>query len=258
MRRFSYLAIILAIAMTAAACGGSGGSPSPTPARTASTGGITPAATAANTGAPTTAGDNAAAEAAAQDALLTGDDLPSGWNSSPHTEADLQGLTGDCQSLNTTNPFPGDVANGNSDDFIGPDDQTVSSSAAVFASAAAAKDAMDGFTSTFSTCRQQLTDAFDAMFKSQFEQGAQSPNIQTSFEPLSLPQQDEETSGYRLTLTVSLGGVTFQPTIDFALIRQGKMLGGFFYLAIQPNQDEEETLLAKVGDKLKAAEAALQ
>lgn len=258
MNRPGYLAIIMTIAIAAAACGGGGGSSSPTPARTASGAGSTPAATAANAGAPTPAGDNSAAEAAVQDALLTGDDVPSGWTSSPHTEANLEGLTGDCQSVTATNPFPGDVANANSDDFTGPDNQTVSSAAAVFTSAAAAKDAMDRFTSTFSDCRQQLTDAFDAMFKSQFETGGEGPNIQTSFEPLTLPQQDEETSGYRLTLTVSLGGVTFEPTIDFAVIRQGRMLGGFFYLAIQPGQGEEETLLAKVGDKLKAAEASLQ
>tara|TARA_B100001964_G_scaffold340_1_gene396 strand:+ start:119 stop:451 length:333 start_codon:yes stop_codon:yes gene_type:complete len=83
-----------------------------------------------------------AAESAAKAANLSLSDFPTGWTSEAASDEDEDDsdldLSEDCQILDS-DTVPGEVFEADSDDFTGPDGQSVSSSATVLTSSSAAE-----------------------------------------------------------------------------------------------------------------------
>lgn len=253
MRR---LAIALAAGLLLAACGGNG---SGGPAERTSPGGQTPTVSSKQAAAAL----QAAGPAAAKAGLLTLADMPAGWTGAPHQasgDTELQGLSPDCQQFaKDDESFEGELAHADSDDFSGPDGQQVSATAWAFPVAELSTDAMDTYTEALSKCRDELANALQALFQEGMGTDAQGiADVKTSFSELSSPSAGQESAGNRIAFTVSIGSLTMAPTIDFIVVRQGKMLGGLAYLSMsEPDAAVEQGLLTKLAGHLGEADASL-
>lgn len=208
---------------------------------------------------------SAAAQEAAELAVLTLDDFPPGWTREPaeddgaDDETDLK-LSEECEILNQDS-FPGEIASAESDDFTGPDDQEVSSGAAVFLTEDAAQDALDEFESAIQRCRSELRDEFERLAREGFEEGAggvvELSALDASLSDLSFPL-GKSSAAFRVTVAGSVGELTFELSADFVIFREGKMLGGFIFLALgRPGIEEEQRLAELTAGKLEQANASL-
>ncbi len=199
-----------------------------------------------------------AAETAAKSANLSLDDFPTGWTSEKASEDDEDdtdlGLSEECQILDSDN-FPGEVFEADSDDFTGPDGQTVSSSATVLTSYSAAENAIEEFlkASSLQECKTELAEAFVTMF--QEDQGI---NAEVSLKDVSFPKIGESSAAYRLLTVVP--DFDLELILDLVVVQQGKMLGTLTFTSavnIKPDADEEADLGEKFSAKITAAEATL-
>lgn len=198
------------------------------------------------------------AESAAESANLSLDDFPTGWTSSKNSEDDDEevnlDLSEECQILDA-DTVPGEVTEAESDDFTGPDEQTVSSSTTVVTSAAAGKNAIDDFIDAFALqkCKDELEAGFIKLFKE--DEGI---DVEVSVKDVSFPNLGDSSSAYRIDISVP--GFDVEMTFDLVVIQEERMLGMASFTSpinIKPDADEESDLARKFADKLKTAEATL-
>ena len=206
----------------------------------------------------------AAAQEAADSALLTLDDFPSGWTSAPpaaDTDDSQLGLSKECSALELET-FPGQVAEAESDDFTGPDEQEVSSAISVFPTDDTAQEAVDAFNNAFDQCGKELEDALTRLIKEGAEAGELPSEVeldlQVNVENLSFERFGDATVAYRIPVKASFIGITLEFTIDLVFMRDGRVAGGLFYFSLGEIDAEEEQQLAQaVADNLEQANASL-
>lgn len=255
MKRLA-LVPIASLALLAIACGG--GDEESTEGTAAPT-----TAVAGPTVAGVSAGYRSAAPAAAEAALLTVDDLPSGWTGEPATESTSDvSLKGVCAAFNAREGFPGSIADASSDELTGPGGQEASSGAAVFASAQVAQSTLDQVNSLVNTCRVQLIDVFSELFKQGYVEGggelSDLTEVETSFLDLPFPALGDDSNAYRVTINSTLTATKISSVIDVIIIRSGAMGASLTYFVIGDIDDEEEQSLAEtVASKLEQADASL-
>jgi len=255
MKRLA-LVPIASLVLLAIACGG--GDKESTEGTAAPT-----TAIAGPTGTDVSAEYRSAAPAAAQAALLTLDDLPSGWTGEPATQsASSINLQGECAVFNSGESLPGSIADSDSDDFTGPGGQQVSSGAAVFAGAEAAKSGLDELNRLIDKCHDQLTNAFEKLFKQGYVAGggdlSDLTDIKTSFADLSFPQLGDASNAYRITITSTVSATKIPVVIDLLFMRSGAIDLFMTYLIVGKINDQDEQAVANiVADKLEQADTSL-
>lgn len=249
-------AALVALTLIAAACGDDdGATPQPT-------------ATEIPSGTPS-ASFVAAAQQAADSSLLLLDDLPPGWTGTPPEDSDddeqlvlgpeCEGLLGDLEDS------PGGVASAQSDDFSGPNDEDVSSGAAVFATEEAAQDAIDTINEAVDGCRDDFEQALLDVFRASLEEDPtidqetlDSIEVAVSFVDLSFAELGDTTDAFRLDITVEAEGETIRPIGDIVLLRAGRIAGGLFYFATEAPDIAAETSLAEtIVSRMEAANGML-
>lgn len=209
-------------------------------------------------GAPSTIADP---NAVAQTAVLTLADMPSGWTVDAPDDDDSDDdfeFTGECAVLNEED-FPGELASAESPDFKGPDNQQISSTASVFADEAAAQEALDTFDSVFSKCGDQFVAAFTEGLRGEGEdRGLDTTDVDVSLQKLSFAQLGDATIAHRLTGSMTMEGVPLEFTLDFVVVRAGRMAGAVTYMDFfGVNSVEEEALAGIAAGKLAEANASL-
>jgi hypothetical protein len=204
------------------------------------------------------------AQGAANQAVLKLTDLPAGWKARPSGDSSEEDINFEfSQGCKVLEYDTLEIAKADSDSLYGPAKQTVSSDASVFTGDAAALDAFGVFANSWNTCREEITNAFrQAVLTSATEDGIDPNSLQltVAFEPVPAPAVGEANgSMYRLFASFVVEGQTVGFTIDSLWIRHGRMLGGFFYSAINttPDAAEEQYLAGVAAAKLVAAEASL-
>ena len=201
-----------------------------------------------------------AAEAAAESGNLSLDDFPTGWTreigeEDEDVDDDLDlNLSEKCEILDA-DTVPGEVAASESDDFSGPDDQTVSTTTTVVTSTSAAKNAIDDFTEAFAlqVCKDELEAGFIKAFRD--DEGIA---VDVSVKDVSFPQLGDSSGAYRVN--IALTDFDVELVFDLAVIQQDRMLGIVSFMSpinTNPDADEESDLAKKYAEKLKAAEATL-
>ncbi len=238
--RWLMMAVALAAGLSLAACGGDGGD---------------------GDDKEVSAEFQEAAAAAVADALLTSGDLPGDWEEEPaDTDEDELDLEGDCAQLNDPiEGHPDTVASDTSNDFSGPDDQTVSSAAAVFASEDKAGDVFDEFNDLLSDCKDDLLDALETVVMESIagEDEEIEVDADVSFDEIDFADLGDESSAHRLGLTLTAGGITLETFMDMIVFREGSMLGGVFYMAFGGADSAEEEIAGIVAGKVAAANDSL-
>lgn len=202
-------------------------------------------------------------EEAANAAVLKLDDMPSGWTKDAPDDDASDGeddfeFTGECAILNE-DTFPGELASAESDDFEGPESQGASSSASVFSDEAVAQEGFEALDSAFALCTDQFAAAFQQALLGEWEQrGYESTQVDISIQELAFPDLGDESTAYRLAGSMSLEGAPFEFTIDFVIMRAGRMAGGFTYMSFfTVNSLEEELLAETAAEKMAEANASL-
>ncbi len=173
--------------------------------------------------------------AIAQGALLVRNDFPPDWTSEPQDPdddafADDDIFTGECAAYNTES-FPGDLADAESDDFKGPEHQTVSSDASVFDSDASATSALEMTSNMPDTCMYQFEQGLTRIFKESFAEGGIDPSAEVvvTVHSMPWPQVGDGAAAYRIIWVLSTEGRVIGGTIDTITWRQGRMLTGITY-----------------------------
>jgi hypothetical protein len=211
----------------------------------------------------------AAAPAAAESSLLTIENLPAGWSGTQAEnggdDSDLE-LGPECDVLLANlDAVPGEIASAESDDFTGPDGQQVSSGAAVFATEAAAQDAVDAINDAVDSCRADFEDALLEFFRVSLEEdpdidqeALDEIDVEVLFEDLSFADVGDSVSAYRLNIDVTVADERLEPTADIVLLRQGRLTGGLFFFALDlPSIANEEALAITIVSQMQEADEGL-
>lgn len=174
--------------------------------------------------------------AAAADANLKSSDFPSGWTSKPHdsSKSDSDKVfdqqIADCLGVPVAEISKEGPANVDSPDFSDPDgNATISSSVSYLASSDLAKSKFTLYNGA--KVPQCLGLAFSGVMKDSI----QNPKPGTDTLPpgttvgdakvdkLSLPSMGDESVAYRLVVPIDVSGQKINLTIDFAVIRKGRV-----------------------------------
>ncbi len=201
----------------------------------------------------------------ARSAVLTLDDLPSGWTTKlpdedEEDEFDYE-FSPEC-AIFAMDDHPDELASADSDDFTGPDGQELSSDASVFASGDVADGALQEYISATELCRDELVSAFHTAFAEGVQESGgdiESVEIAMSFEEIPFPELGQSSVAYRLVGEGTTEGVSFQFIIDSIIVRSGRMVGGVTYTTFaQPDLQEEQFLAEILAGKLEGADAIAQ
>ena len=210
------------------------------------------------------------AEASARGALLSLDDMPKGWTAEPATEevdeqSDLD-LPPQCEVFeDEVEEFKG-VAEVESDEFAGPEEELIQSDVTVYANDELAQQAIDKVRQLVEDCSDPLRDAFKTLFEEQLakesEEDLSGLTVSGfSFEIIDFPELGDETLATRMTFGVQVAGLI---DLDFALdligIRTGKVIGGLIYQSFsrEPDSDLEDQLARVIEQRAASADASLE
>ena len=203
----------------------------------------------------------AAAQAAATSSNLTLADVPAGWTEAPPEEDPALGLEGDCAILDADH-LPGEIAGTESNDLEGPAGQQASSTTGFFATSEEASTTFESYVSTLSDCKSQFVAAFEQLLRDEIVADGTSPD---AIQALDISMEDAEPSitadsseGYRMRISVAVGGESLEFVADIILMRQGRALGSFTYFALgEPDSSELGQIAATAASKLDAGDASL-
>jgi hypothetical protein len=219
---------------------------------------------------------------AAEAALLTIDDMPSGWT----VEPDDGSGAGDPADASVGGEYPaecdfdalalpGELASADSAKFEGADGQTISSGSSVFASEAEAATAFETLATTMDGCQDRLLDLLAQSLTAEIQADSIDHSLDARLEAPKLPALGDSLAAYRLVATVNLEdevglveGLGIEVTLDFVFIRSGALVGGMFYFTpadVVPGEvanpaasrAEEEAILRIAAQKLSRANASL-
>lgn len=210
---------------------------------------------------------------AAEASLLTLDDFPAGWTSTPPDADDdddfePEGLPPDCALIFAQGEDTDDdtVAEAVSDDFVGLNEEEVSSEVSVIKSARLAEfqfELMQGF---FDACSGPMEEAFQAMFEEEMaaDQAAGDEPIDVilndfKFREQSFPDYGDDTLAMEIAFSMQASFIAFDLEVDIIVVRVGPMMGtvtfGSFLEPVDPAKEED--LVRLLVDRMESAEAAL-
>ena len=176
------------------------------------------------------------ARAAAESALLRLDDFPTGWTERP-AEDDEVGL--DLPSECEDQDYPGKVADADSPEFHGSDDEQVESGVTVYADESLASAAMAASAERIEDCREPLKEAIRKLFEEADDAPLEGIEAEVNVDRLSFPTFGDESFAWRISATSSADDLPF--AIDFFLdviaVRPGGILScmTFVYVIIMPD-----------------------
>jgi len=210
------------------------------------------------------------AKAAAQTAQLTIGDFPTGWvRRSPEPEESTfgPGLPAECQVFVEQEKFPGTVVELESDEFVSPDDETVSSSSTVYEDVEVGEAAFAAIRQFIDDCRQPLKDALTQVFRDTLKEQAEAENstlqlnlTEFNFDLMSFPEYGDESMAFRMGGKIESSVVSFDFAIDFIGTRVGNVDTGITYEALgrSPNADFEQQLMSTLEQRATQAAASLK
>jgi hypothetical protein len=205
-----------------------------------------------------------AAGQAVSGAVLTLEDLPSGWAPSAIGEASYTNfeLAGECAQLNDRGAgFPGEAATADSEPFTGPQGQELINTVSAFDSPEAAGEAVRLADNLVAMCTAELGEALKKAIqvaaKDRNVEGLLG-NIDANVEPASFPISGDETRAYALKASFSAFFQRFEVNGHILVIRDGLLTGVLAYAALGDlNQQEEEDIVAALAAKVAIASEAL-
>ena len=199
-------------------------------------------------GGDSSAGDDVYREAARQavgNAVLTLEDLPSGWAPSgldAATYTDFQ-LSGDCAMLNGRGAgFAGQIATADSEPLTGPLGQELINTVSAFTSPETAIEAVRIANDLVLRCTQQLEDALGAAIRVAAEDRNLERllgDVDATVEPSSFPSFGDETRAYSLRANFSALFQRFELNGYIVVIRDGALTGVLAYAALGDEDLEE-------------------
>lgn len=203
-----------------------------------------------------------AAGKAVRDAVLTLEDLPSGWAPSGEETYTNFVLTGDCAQINARGAgFPGEVATVDSEPFTGPLDRELISTTSAFTDPVAAEAAVQLANDLVLRCTGQLEDALRQAIQLAAEDrnvGLLLGDIEATVEPASFPIFGDETLAYSLHADFAALFQRFEVNGHIIVIRQGALASVLAYAALGDEAaDEEQSITAALAAKLVQAELSL-
>jgi hypothetical protein len=204
----------------------------------------------------------------ADSAVLTLSDMPPGWvlsvdsddDDSDDLDADIEPST-ECKQYEGRESFDGAQSSSTSEDMDGPDKQSVISDAYVFPNPEAAQAALDDHRTVFSQCGSLLAEIFGAVMREGLAEEGVPPDqfqVQSVLEDLGSPNVGESGMMFRIRMTVTAPGVSFEFAIDFMAFRHGRMVGELGYFSFGTLRPEQEQQIIQIAAaKLQTANASL-
>ncbi len=211
----------------------------------------------------TTAVDHELIELAEQ-ALLRLDDFPTGWTERPAEEEDDQelDLPPECRWFTGRESFPGAVAEAESPEFHGPDDEEVQSGVTVFEDTAAASQSFADWADFLEECRDPVREALvESVEESAKDEDFEVGDIEVNIDRLSFPSLGEEHMSLRVSATVEVQDVPFDLDVyvDYLAIRIDRVAADVSYTDMLeiPDSAEEERLLRLLEERITGVAAQL-
>ena len=201
-------------------------------------------ATAPETSPPTDPPGTAASaeQAAAESALLVLDDFPAGWTAVEEDELTEQELeyqrtVTECAGGTSDNLLDLGGPRASSPDFVGPDDQTVEQSVTIV-EPSAAEDFMVRFAAPgVDTCFRDAVQSFvTENFENPEDPSESLPGGVTiddvTVGPLRLVPVGDELVAYRVTVSMTISGLSVDAFVDIVAVRSGGSLSGLTFQSL--------------------------
>ncbi len=229
------LLVIAAAMLLTAACAESS-SPSPTPARDP-------------------------AEVAA-DVPLALDEMPGGWEILPEggdLGSEVQ-LSAECNIYDLGVSLPGALATARSEAFIGQRDQQMQTFGAVYASESEAQAAVDGTAGLVERCGDEFKEVLKQAAKDQIEALGIDigflGRIDVALEERDATSAADESAGYRIFVEVSAVGQSQSFSVDFLVLRAGRVVAALQYATFgSVDESDEASIEATLLSSAKQAES---
>jgi len=248
----------LIFALTVGACGGGDGD---------KTGGETAQATQS---AEAASFSEEEAKAAATTVQLTINDFPAGWTkeaSQSDSATFGANLPANCQFFADEENIAGTVTKVESDEFVSPDKDRVSSNSTVYENSEAGASAFASIRQFFDECREPLRTTFTDLFRDalQEEVNTRDPSLQLELTQFDLnlmpfPQYGDETLAFRMNGKIESPDVSLDFTIDAIGTRTGNVDAGLTYVSYgsTPSAESEKGLMLKLEQRAGEAAASLK
>jgi hypothetical protein len=206
-------------------------------------------------------------QALAESALLRLDDFPLGWVARP-PEADDDDLPDECQALIAEDELPGTLVEAESDEFIGPDEEEVSSSAAILVDAQMAQETMALLRGFLDECREPFRQALlqymdDLLAEEEDDELLtailEGVEFSFQFDPLSFPALGDDSVAYRMQFGVEAWFISFDMYIDMIFMTVDRVGAALFFQTMDsvPDPEHQETLARVVEERARRVAAAL-
>jgi hypothetical protein len=180
----------------------------------------------------------------ARSALLTSADMPTGWTVLPgegdppepwedELDAAFEPRWSECASSQVFSEddfhFEGELSNLDSATFESPSEETVDSTIVLFASDAAASDALKTFGADLASCRSVMDDYLHALreFQVAGEPQLVSSGYNLVYEPLNPPDIGDDTVSFRFRGTADAIG--YESISEVVLFRHGRFVAIYGY-----------------------------
>jgi hypothetical protein len=213
------------------------------------------------------------AEAAATAALLTSEDFPDSWTSSPGDEPDdgesdpedvPEGLSDQCTELferfdEIESGSDDAVASDISDDFESPENEGVSVEVEVYRNEGLLEDSQELFDSAFSECAGELSTALREEINADAEAEAAGYTV-TRLEGRDLEERDlgDWARDWIMEVAYDFDGVPVETVITITFVRTGNILGTFMHFYVFDTDDDViDGLRERFAEKMRDANDTL-
>src|SRR5437870_2593553 len=206
------------------------------------------------------------AKAAAKTVQLTINDFPTGWvreAAQPNNGTFGANLPAECQFFGDEENVPGTVITVESDEFVSPDKDRVSSNSTVYENAEAGANAFAAIRQFFDDCREPLRSAFTDLFRDALKNEADTLQLElTQFDLnlMSFPQYGDESLAFRMNGTIESPEISLDFTIDAIGTRLENVDAGLTYVSYgsTPSAESEKGLMLKLEQRAREAAASLK
>lgn len=156
----------------------------------------------------------------AESALLSLNDFPRAWTSSPYEELDIDiSFSEECEILGEESESTSSYS-ANSDEFTGPDGEFVENEITIYALGLEAASDMAELTLALDRCGEELETTLEKVFQ---EEGIK---VNATISEITVTGFGESSIGLRALLTIPQRGTL---VIDIIVIHQGRMVGVLSY-----------------------------
>ena len=249
----------LILALTAASCGGGG-----------SNDGASETTKATGTTQEAGSFSEEEAKAAAKTVQLTINDFPTGWvkeAAQPNNGTFGANLPAECQFFGDEENVPGTVTTVESDEFVSPDKERVSSNSTVYEKAEAGANAFAAIRQFFDDCREPLRNAFTDLFRDALRNEVNTRNSSLQLELtqfglnlMPFPQYGDESLAFRMNGKIESPEISLDFTIDAIGTRLENVDAGLTYVSYGsiPSAESEKGLMLKLEQRAREAAASLK